>query len=290
MFPMNDVHLSNVDLNLLAALEALLLEKNVTRAAARMGVSQSAMSHSLARLRALTGDPLLVRARNEMVPTARAQALAEPLAAAFREIRRALAPAPRFDPKTSCLRVSLATSDYAELVILPKLVARLAKEAPNVELRARQVEEPYGERLANGTLDLLIQPTEPPITGASIYTRKLFDERFVCVMRKKNPLAPMKLTLARFVEAAHALIAPRGAEGGFIDDALAGLGKKRRVVVAVPHFLIAPHIVAQTDLVLTLAERMSNALEAPLGLVKKPVPPELGLKTFTMALTWHERT
>lgn len=287
---MNDVHLAAVDLNLLTALDALISERNVTRAAARVGVTQSAMSHSLARLRALTNDPLLVRVQNEMVLTARAEALAGPLAIAFREIRQALAPAPRFDPKTSSLRVSLATSDYAELVVLPRLLARLAAEAPNVDVRARQVEEAFGDRLASGSIDLVIQPIDPPITGASIYTRKLFVERFVCVMRSKNPLAKKKLTLARFVEASHALIAPRGTEGGFVDDALARLGMKRRVVVAVPHFLIAPHIVAETDLLLTLAERMSNVLEAPLGLVKKPVPAEIALRPFTMALVWHERT
>ncbi|HEX7665846.1 MAG TPA: LysR family transcriptional regulator [Polyangiaceae bacterium] len=287
---MNDVHLAGVDLNLLTALEALLAERNVTKAAARVGVTQSAMSHSLARLRALTNDPLLVRSTNEMVPTARAEALAVPVANALREIRQALAPLPAFDPKTSTLRVSLATSDFAELVLLPKLLARLAKEAPLVEVRAKPVEEAFAERLANGVVDIAIQPTMPPITGAALYSRKLFDERFVVVMRKKNPLADKKLTLARFVEASHALIAPRGAEGGFVDDALARLGKKRRVVVAVPHFLIAPHIVAKTDFVLTLAERMAKVLESPLDLVQKPLPPELGLQSFTMALVWHERT
>lgn len=109
-------------------------------------------------------------------------------------------------------------------------------------------------------------------------------------MRKGHPLDGKRLTLSRFVAASHALISPRGKEGGFVDDALARLGAKRRVAVAVPHFLIGPHVVAASDLVLTLAERVATVLAGPLGLAVLAPPPELGLQGFTMSAIWHERT
>jgi DNA-binding transcriptional LysR family regulator len=121
--------------------------------------------------------------------------------------------------------------------------------------------------------------------------RRLFDERFVCVMRKAHPLAKKKkLTLARFAAASHALISPRGKEGGFVDDALARHNLSRRVALAVPHFLIAPHVVATSDLVLTLAARVADVLAKPLRLAVLSLPSELGLSGFTMSAMWHERT
>jgi DNA-binding transcriptional LysR family regulator len=139
-------------------------------------------------------------------------------------------------------------------------------------------------------VDLLLTPVFAADVRAGIYTRKLFDERFVCVVRRGHPLAGKKLTVARYVAASHALISPRGKEGSLTDDALARMGLSRRVAVTVPHFLVAPHIVAQSDLVLTLPARIADMLAAPLGLVLLQPPPELGLEGFTMSAVWHERT
>jgi DNA-binding transcriptional LysR family regulator len=287
---MSTVHLESVDLNLLVALDALLGERNVTRAATRIGVTQSAMSHSLARLRALTGDELLVRGREGMLPTVRAEALARPVRQALDDIARALAPPVPFDPATARARVVIGTSDYGELVLLPRIVARLARDAPGFDLRVVTLPEPLAEPLAAGTIDLAIAPVRPGDERPGIYAKRLFDERFVCVVRKGHPLARKKLTLARYASTPHALIAPRGREGGFVDDALAALGMSRRVAVAVPHFLIAPHVVAASDLLLTLARRVADVLAGPLGLAVLTPPPELGLEGFTMSAAWHERT
>ena len=184
----------------------------------------------------------------------------------------------------------MATSDYVEVALLPRVVARLAKEAPGIDLRIMAATDEPTLPLASGAVDLVISPLRPSDERAGIYARKLFDERFVCVVRKKHPLAHKKLTLARFVAASHALIAPRGTEGGFVDDALAKMGMARRVVVALPHFLVAPHVVAESDLILTLALRVARVLERPLGLTMLAPPAELGLLGFTMAAWWHERT
>jgi DNA-binding transcriptional LysR family regulator len=287
---MHSVHMLGADLNLLLALDALLEEKNVTRAADRIGITQSAMSHALGRLRRWFGDELLTRARSGMVLTQRAEALKEPLRDALSRIDRALAPPESFDPKTARAKIAIGTSDYVELVALPSLVERLEREAPGVDLRVHALGDAMSQALASGAIDIAIAPVPSYDQGPGIRARALFDERFVCVMRRGHPLATKKLTLARFATASHALVAPRGKEGGIVDDALARHGLSRRVAVAVPHFLIAPHVLGKTDLILTLPERVANVLAKALGLATAPLPLELRAPGFTMSAIWHERT
>ena len=287
---MSTVHLGALDLNLIVALDVLLQERNVTRAAARLGITQSATSHALARLRAVTGDPLLVRTSKGMTPTVRAEALGPPIRRALEEVTRALAPPRAFDPRTARGRITLGTSDYGELVLLPRLVELLAQEAPGMDLRVHTIGAELSEPLGAGAIDLAISPLGRGDEASGLVRRRLFEERFVCVVRKGHPLAGKRLTLARFAAASHALISPREKEGGFVDDALSRLGMSRRVAVMVPHFLIAPHLVASSDLVLTLARRVADVLAGPLQLALLEPPRELGLAGFTMSAVWHERT
>jgi DNA-binding transcriptional LysR family regulator len=290
MSNMHALHLRSLDLNLILALDALLEERSVTRAAQRVGITQSAMSHALARLRDVTGDALLVRTASGMVATARAEELGPPIRRALEGVATALRPPQAFDPRTAERRIRIGTGDYGEIVLLPSVLRRLAKEAPRVDLRVVFQGDNAAEMLRSGDADLLLSPVFAAGVGPGMYTRKLFDERFVCVVRRGHPLANKKLTLARYVAASHALISPRGKEGSQTDDALARLGLSRRVVVTVPHFLVAPHIVVQSDLVLTLAARVANMLAAPLGLAILEPPSELHLDGFTMSAVWHERT
>ncbi len=287
---MHELHLRSLDLNLILALDALLEERSVTRAAQRVGITQSAMSHALARLRAVTGDALLVRTPTGMVATARAEALGPPIRHALQGVAAALQPARPFDSKTAEARIRIGTGDFGEVVLLPSVVERLANEAPRIDLRVVFQGDNPAEMLRSGDADLLLTPLFAADVGSGIYTRKLFDERFVCVVRRGHPLADKKLTLARYVAASHALVAPRGKEGSHTDDALARMGLSRRVAVTVPHFLVAPHLVAQSDLILTLPARVADMLAAPLGLVLLKPPSELGLEGFTMSAVWHERT
>jgi DNA-binding transcriptional LysR family regulator len=290
MTTMHDLHLASLDLNLIVALDALIEERSVTRAADRVGITQSAMSHALARLRTLTGDALLVRGSGAMVATARAEALAPPIRRALDEVARALRSPGPFDPKTARQKVRIYTSDYGEVVLLPGVVRRLQRDAPGIDLRLGAHVDDHVGVLGSGAVDLVIAPVRPRDEAPGIFSKKLFDETFVCVVRKGHPLAAKKLTLARFAAASHALIAPRGKEGSFVDDALAKLGLSRRVAVTVPHFLVAPHVVADSDLVLTLAARVAALFANPLGLAVLRLPPELGLEGFTMSALWHERT
>lgn len=290
MADMHAMHLASLDLNLIVALDALLAEQSVTKAADKIGITQSAMSHALARLRSVTGDELLVRTAGGMVPTPRALALATPVRHALGELAAALRVAEPFDPRTAKLRVVFATSDYIELVLLPQFVRRLGTEAPGIDIRVLPQADAASTQLGSGAVDLVVAPRNRHDRVGGIYAQKLFAEKFVCVVRRGHPLAKKKLTLARFAEASHALIAPRGREGGFVDDALAALGMSRRVAVAVPHFLIAPHLVAQSDLILTVASRVARVLAKPLGLVVLAPPAEIRLERFEVSLLWHERT
>jgi DNA-binding transcriptional LysR family regulator len=289
---MQDVHhlqLGAIDLNLLVVLDALLAERHVTRAAARVGLTQSAASHALARLRGLLGDPLLIRGpTGAMLPTARADALAPALRAALAGLQAALRGEAPFDPATARRTFRIATTDYAELILLPPLVAVLAREAPGCDLWVHAVADDPAAALAAGSYDCAVAVWRGRGWPAGIYERKLFDDGFTCVVRRGHPLARQRLTLARYQAQSHLLIAPRSTSGSYVDDALAALGRSRRIAVAVPHFLVAPHVIASSDLIVTLAARIARAFIAPLGLVA--LAPPLELPGFTSSLVWHERT
>jgi DNA-binding transcriptional LysR family regulator len=283
---MHAMHLAGVDLNLLVALDALLAERSVTHAAARVGITQPAMSHALARLRDLCGDPLLVRTPRGMLPTPRAEALATPIRRALADIEGALQADARFDPHAAQRTFTLATTDYGELVVLPPLLAHLSREAPGVDLRVGPVPDDLSGALERGDVDLAIAFIRRD-ASAAIRTRKLVDDRFVCVMRKGHPATKRPLTLERFVALRHAMVAPRGRAGGVVDDALAARGLTRHVVLALPHFLATALVVARSDLVATLAERIARLFAVSHGLAI--VKPPLELRGFSIHACWHER-
>jgi DNA-binding transcriptional LysR family regulator len=279
--------LSSTDLNLFVAFDALVAEGNVTRAAERVGLTQPAMSHALARLRKLIGDPLFVRTSVGMSPTPRALELVVPVRRALGEIDRALREPPAFDPASAERSFTLAAVDFGSLVVLPPLLARLRKEAPGVDLMVRQLRNDAIERqLAEDEVDVAIgvlHDEAPPW----MIQRRLFDDGFVCVVRADHPTAKGPLTLEEYLALDHALIAPRGKRGGYVDRELTRLGKKRRVVVTVPHFLVAPVLVAESDLVLTLPERVAKSMANMLPL--RIIEPPIELRRFSMTAYWHER-
>jgi DNA-binding transcriptional LysR family regulator len=280
--------LAAIDLNLILALDALLAERHVTRAASRLGVTQSAASHSLARLRELFGDLLLVRGpRGTMLPTPRAEELAPAIRKVLADLAGALRGAPAFDPATARHTFHLAASDYVELVLLPRLVERLGRTAPGIELWIHTLVDYGDEALASGAMDLVIGPPRGAARPGGSYEKLLFDESFTCIVRAGHPLAGARMTIARYCAAAHLLVAPRGLPGSFVDDALAALGRSRRIAVAVPHFLVVPYVIAGSDLVATLANRVAAMFIDTLGLVA--MAPPLVLPRFQMALAWHER-
>jgi DNA-binding transcriptional LysR family regulator len=280
-------NLSGIDLNLLVACEVLLSERSVTRAAERLGVTQSAASHALARLRELFGDPLLVRARSGMVLTPHAESLAPALSEALSGLAQVLGRGQRFDPAADRRRFSIATSDYAQILVLPALVERLSATAPGIDLAIRGPTSEAARALEAGELDLVIGPiTEDP---PGIRALSGFEDRFVCVVRRGHPaLRGGTLELEHYLTLGHVLIAPRGIRPSQVDLALSAVGKARRVVVEVPNFLVAPELIARSNLVLTLPSRLAAWFAPGLGLEVHAPPIEIG--GFSFHVFWHERS
>lgn len=281
------MNLRAVDLNLLVALQALLTERSVTRAAKACGLTQPAMSNALARLRDVLGDPLLVRTPGGMQPTPRAESLQAPLASALGQIEAEVLKTKAFAPETCDLTFRVATQDYEQLVLLPALTARLAKIAPKVRLEFSTPRDRLPvDDLASGRIDLMIGvQTE---SHAGLFRAELLEDKFLCVMHEKHPEAKARLTLARFAALEHLLISPYGGMSGYVDEALAAYGLERSVKIAVPHFALAPFVLLDSPYVLTLPQRTAElfARHLPLKLVKPP----LEIPGFTEHLHWHERT
>ena len=285
---MHGTNLDGVDLNLLRVLDALLTTRHVTRAAERLGLSQPAASHALARLRALLDDPLFVRTPTGLTPTPRAAQLADPLRAALAALEAAVLGGAAFDPATARRTFTVATTDYGSFVMVPPLLERLRRDAPGVDLWVRNTQPDAFEQLALGDADLAVGPLSPAAARASIHARLLYEERFVCMVRKGHPAVRRGLDLATLAALSHVLVAPRGAPGGVVDEVLAKHGLARRVALAVPHFLMAPHVVAGSDLVVTIGARVAAAFVEllPLQVFEPPVP----VPGFKVSLAWHART
>jgi DNA-binding transcriptional LysR family regulator len=274
---------SSPDLDLLRLFAILHDERHLTRAAARAGLGQPAMSRALARLREIFGDPLFVRARAGMTPTPRADALAPEVDALLAQAR-ALVERPRFDPTTLRRTFFIATSDLVEQQLIAGVVVALAREAPSVDVAFRPLVGDAREILEAGA-DLIVG-TKPAIP-ASAMSQFLFADEFLCAVRKGHPSVKHKLSLEQFAALPHVQIAPRGSPGGPVDDALATHGLSRRVAVRTHSFFVAPLLIAQTDLVLTAPSRMLRPLADKLGL--RTFAPPIELAGFRIHQAWHAR-
>ncbi|HEX2571260.1 MAG TPA: LysR family transcriptional regulator [Polyangia bacterium] len=282
---MKPVHLPSLDLNLLVTLDAVLTEGSVQRASARLGVTQSAVSHALARLREALGDPLVVRTPRGMVPTARAMRLGGTLRHCLAELEGAMHSEAPFDPATAQRAFTLSAADATEFLLLPQLMRRLAEEAPGVDILVRPPLPEVVPDLESGALDLALGVfAEVP---GGLRRQPVIHERFVCMVRRGHPRVRRALSLDAYLELSHISIAPRGTAGNLVDDALARMGRSRRVALRVPHFLVAPLVVAETDLVLILPEHLARryAEMLPIELIKPPIE----LTGFTLHQLWHER-
>ncbi len=280
---MKQIDLAAMDLNLLVALDALLSERSVTRAARRCGVGQSAMSHSLRRLRDLLDDPVLVRDGRHMVPTPRAAGLAGPLAAVLDDVRRLIAHRADFDPATSTRRFRLVCPDLIAAV-LPALIAALGAEAPGVELAVRAPGGSISGAVRAGGDDLGIGP--PPTDGAGLMQRAVGRVEWAVLMRAGHPAADA-WDLPAWLRWPHVTVATGSAGPSLIGETLAAAGHTRRVGLVTPSFLVAPLVVARTDWFFAAPAPFVAELADTLGLVMRPAP--VPLPAVTVTLTWPER-
>jgi DNA-binding transcriptional LysR family regulator len=273
------------DLNLLVTLDVLLAEGNVTRAATRLRLSPSAMSRALARLRQVTGDPLLVRAGRELVPTPRAIELRGQVGRLVQEAEAVLRPAAPLDPRRLERRFTLRSSEGFAETFGPRLIAALADEAPGVRLGFVPKPDKDSTPLRDGSVDLETGVVSEDM-GPELRTQALFRDRFVGVVRPGHPLADgAPITPERYAAGRHIAVSRRGRERGQIDDALATLGLQRTVATLVGGFGTALALARATDLVASVPERHTEGLRT--GLHAFALPFET--PALTVSLLWHPR-
>jgi DNA-binding transcriptional LysR family regulator len=278
--------LGNLDLNLLRVFDAVARERHVTRAAERLHLSQPAVSNALARLRQALGDELFLRRPGGVEPTALALALAAPVADALDRIAEAISAQAPFDAASTRRVFTVAFSEYAEAVLAPPLLARMAQEAPHALLAIRHADRTNWEALleADGaTMAVAVLP-EPP----AIYTRlRLLPEAFCTLMRRGHPLAEGELTLERFTGVPHLLHSPNGSRDGALDAVLAATGQSRRLGAVVAHLSAVPEILKRTDMIISLSARLAVQLAAAHGLVTREPP--VALEHTRLSLVFHRR-
>lgn len=277
---------SRPDLNLLVTFEALMAERNVTRAAARLHLSQPAVSAQLARLRDLFEDPLLIPARRGMTPTAKALALSEELTPVLDRLRAGLASHRAFDPRQAQMTVAIVCSDYTQSVVIVPLVTWLRQTAPGVRLAVMTINpRDLARQLASGGVDLAL--LTPEISPPGLRVQRLFQERYVLIGRHDHPRLKRRPSLADYLKLDHVVVSPEG--GGFstaLDETLAAQGLKRNVVFSAASFLVVPEIVARSDFVALVPERLIAGRAERLCVREPPLP----VRGFAIDMVWHERT
>ena len=280
------MNLRGADLNLFVVLEAMLQEHSVSRAARRIGLSQPATSNALARLRDLFDDPLFVRQGARMAPTPRAEAIAAHVRAGLGHLDAALSDEVEFDPFTAQRTFVVAANDFASFTVLPALMDRLRREAPGIVLRVVQYgpAQPF-DALLSGAVDLILGAAFD--LPSSVVSEDYLDVEFAVAVREDHPRVRRRLTLRQFVELDHLLVAPMGGARGAVDRALEAQGLQRKVALFVPNFLLAPIIVARTDLITTLARPVLEQFAEPLGL--RLFEPPLPLEGFPYSGMWERR-
>jgi DNA-binding transcriptional LysR family regulator len=272
------------DLNLLIALDVLLAEGSVARAAHRLGLSPSAMSRALARLRETTGDPLLVRAGRGLVPTPRAIELRERVSQLVQEGAAVLRPVDKLNIKQLVRTFSLRTSEGFVENFGPDIIARVVKEAPGVRLRFVQKPNKDSAPLRDGTVDLETGVIEKT-TGPELRAQALFRDRFIGVVRIGHSLCQGEITPARYAMSEHICISRQDSDKRPIDEALEQIGLERKIVTIVDGFSTALALARATNLIASVPERHTGILRT--GMHSFPLP--VSTPEFTISLLWHPR-
>lgn len=279
--------MKSADLNLVAHFDALISCRNVSRAAEQMQLSQPAMSAALSRLRRLFNDPLLVREGAQWKATARALELHRTFAPILQQWQAATAPREEFSPASSKRMISIYATDYVQFAVLPKVVARVAQEAPHMQLRVLPARLQHGlSMLETNHVEMIAGYYPEP--APNLRARFLFEEPTVCLMRSGHPSLERPWNLNAFLRYKHIdLAAHTRYFSERIDRALEGLGRSRQLAVTLSSYLACPHVVAGSDMIATLPSSVANALVRSTGTVIREVP--ISLPALSVSLYWHER-
>jgi DNA-binding transcriptional LysR family regulator len=282
---MNKINLSRADLNLLVLFEAVLEERNVGKAATRLNLTASAVSHGLGRLRRLLNDPLFMKTPKGVVPTARAVELTLPIAEILAGVRSVISTAEPFDQATSKRRFTIGAPDGVSAVLLPPLLDELHRSAPGLDISIRQLLPMPGEMspqrawlsalidLESRAMDIAILPSDD--VPSRFQAHLLYEEDFVVTMRSGHPLAEAP-SLDQYCNMQHLVVSATGEAYGFVDRILAEKALTRRIVLTVPNFMFALAMLAETDLVSALPRRFVSAHGNRFGVVGFEPPLRLG--------------
>jgi len=280
------INLSRIDLNLLVHLDALLTERSVTRAAARVGLGQSAMSHNLARLRDVFGDELLTRGPEGLRLTPRATALVEPVRTALAQIQGLVSRDEAFEPGTAERTFRVGLPDSMEILIVASLLAHLRAVAPGIRLRLHNIDSSQLlDDLDADRLDLAVGYGDFAQGQAHHKRRLLFDETYLCMFNAERTGITAPISLDDYLRLPHVLTSLRPGERGVVDDALAQLGLRRTVVLTTPRFLAVPFLVARAPVMVTMHARMARLFAAELELSLSEPPVEL--QDVAVSMLWH---
>ena len=276
---------TNIDLKLLAVVTELHKTRSVSQTAENLDLSQSAISMSLAKLRKHFNDPLFVRTSSGMNPTPHAVELIGLLKSAENILQTALDLHVVFDPLTSDRRFNLYSTDIAQLTLMPRLMQRLSKIAPNVGIDLRRLSDDTPELLESGQGDLAVGFILP--MGAGFCQQRLFKERFVCALRRDHPRIGDSLSVDQFQEETHLAITPCGTGHGILEKTLEAKNLRRRVGLAVPSFLGIASIITSLDYLAVLPEQLARHLAAPGNIKVLPLP--FSVPAYYIVQHWHER-
>ena len=284
MASMQQTHLSSVDLNLLVILQALLEERQVTSAAKRCFLSQSAMSRALERLREMFRDELLIRSGRGYERTVRGERLLHELEALLPRIS-AMVRGETFDPVQSQEKFRISMTDYAALVLLPELVKRLKKAAPQAKLEISTHHERVPEDVESGRIDLAFE-----VAGGlpELQSQIIFEEGFVCLQCASQPKRSKRLTLAQYLKFRHVVVNVRAGQQTLVDRPLADLGLRRQVALTVPYFVPAVLAIIGTDYLVTVPRRLAKVVSQMKTVRTIEAPVEL--RSFKYIMAWHPRS
>jgi DNA-binding transcriptional LysR family regulator len=280
---MHEVHLRNVDLNLLHSLRALLEERHVTRAAKRSFLSQPAMSRALDRLRETFGDPLLVRTGRVYERTVRGERVLRELESLMRRLET-MVEGEEFSPARSQERFRVAMTDHGSTILLPVLLQRIRKAAPDSRLEVSAWRTQAYEDVAAGRIDVALSAEAVP---ATLEYELIFNLDFVCLVGSAQPVRTRRFTLKQYLQLPHALVETLDGQQTMVDRPLGQLGVKRRVALRIPFFIPAIFAIARTDLILTVPRKLAKIAAKIAGV--RVVEPPREIKAFPYFMAWHPR-